>query len=47
MERKGWTEAELEAMTESDRYDLFMHFADGPEIAFRARNTIEGLPPHR
>ena len=38
----GWTASELEAMTVSERYDLFMQFDDGPEIAFRARAILEG-----
>lgn len=44
-ERTGWTAAELEAMTVSERYDLFMQFDDGPEIAFRARQILEGSQP--
>lgn len=38
----GWTASELEAMTVSERYELFMQFDDAPEIAFRARAILEG-----
>jgi len=46
MERTGWTAAELEQMTVSERYDLFMQFDDAPEIAFRVRNTLHDFKPN-
>lgn len=41
MEHRGWTAAELDAMTTAERELIFGGFDDAPELAARAHEILE------